>query len=80
MLFNEEVVGQKTPLELTLTVITHPANLALNEPMVRKALAMTMTDLTEGRLALGAGGGRGGYGYFDGTIKWSDNEAWINGQ
>ncbi len=80
MLFNEEVIGQKTPLELTLTVITHPDNLALNEPIVRKALAMTMTDLTEGRLALGAGGGRGGYGYFDGTIKWSDNEAWINGQ
>jgi len=80
MLFNEELVGQKTPLELSLTVITHPDNSALNEPMVRNALALALLDLIEGRLALGAGGGRGGYGYFNGTIQWSDNKTWINGQ
>jgi len=80
MLFNEELVGQKTPIELSLTVITHPENAAMNEPTVRDALAMTLADLVEGRLALGAGGGRGGYGYFKGSIKWSDEGAWIQGK
>jgi len=75
MLFNEEFVGQKTVLDFSLTVITPFLN---EEPTIRQALAMTLADLVEGRLALGAGSGRGGYGYFNGRLEWTDNEAWIN--
>ncbi len=75
MLFNEEFVGQKTVCDLTLTVITPLSN---DKPKIRQALQMALTDLVEGRLALGAGSGRGGYGYFEGNLEWNDNEAWIN--
>lgn len=74
-LFNEEIVGQKTPLEFTLTVITPLTN---DDPKIRQALTMALEDLTEGRLALGANSGRGGYGYFTGTLEWSDGGDWVN--
>ncbi|MCK5666974.1 MAG: hypothetical protein KAI17_25985, partial [Thiotrichaceae bacterium] len=68
MLFNEEVITHESPLELTLTVInTHQHAFDAN---VRKALDKTLKDLVEGRLALGAGSGRGGYGYFTGQLTW----------
>ncbi len=76
MLFNEELITQKTPLKLTITIITNP-----NQPIeskARQALAKTLDDLVNGRLALGTGSGRGGYGYFTGNLEWTDKGAWIN--
>jgi CRISPR/Cas system CSM-associated protein Csm3 (group 7 of RAMP superfamily) len=75
MLFNEEIITQETPLELTLTVITKKPF----EIKVRQALKKTLDDLINGRLALGAGSGRGGYGYFQGTLEWTDKGTWIKG-
>jgi CRISPR/Cas system CSM-associated protein Csm3 (group 7 of RAMP superfamily) len=77
MLFNEEIISQETPLKLTLTIITNP-----NKPIetkTRQALAKTLDDLINGRLALGAGSGRGGYGYFTGKLEWTDKGTWIKG-
>ena len=73
MLFNEEIITQNTPLKLTITLTNS------FEPKVRQALAMTLDDLIKGRLALGGGSGRGGYGYFQGELEWSDNGTWIKG-
>ncbi len=66
MLFNEEIITQETPLELTITITSNSF-----ETKVRQALTMTLEDLINGRLALGSGSGRGGYGYFQGKLEWS---------
>jgi len=42
-------------------------------PEARSLLDETLADLVEGRLALGAGSGRG-HGFFAGTVRWLDGE------
>lgn len=72
MLFEEELIWGK-PIELALWVDTrHPIDTS-----ARHALAAALEDLTSGRLALGAGAGKG-HGYFEGQITWSDQGAWLN--
>jgi CRISPR/Cas system CSM-associated protein Csm3 (group 7 of RAMP superfamily) len=73
LLYGEELVGQKDLLHLRLTVLAGDPI----DPGVRHALGNTLDDLVSGRLALGAGGGRGGHGFFTGDINWSDNGQWI---
>lgn len=52
---------------------------AINDQPVRKAFEATLEDLVSGRLALGAGAGRGN-GYFKGRIIWNEpGEAWLGG-
>ncbi len=71
MLFEEELIGQ-TPITLHLTLDTRPPF----STETRHALQLALDDLLHGRLALGAGSSKG-HGYFNGTIEWSDNGAWI---
>jgi CRISPR/Cas system CSM-associated protein Csm3 (group 7 of RAMP superfamily) len=61
-LFSEEVITDNQPLVLNITVVKKP------ESKIWHALELALNDLTEGRLALGAGGGRG-HGYFSGEWK-----------
>lgn len=76
LLFSEEAVGQKDVLHLRLTVLDgNKIDLS-----VRQALGQALHDLTTGRLALGAGGGRGGHGFFSGSVRWSDDGKWIGEQ
>jgi len=75
VLFAEQVC--KAPIELNVTVCD-PGNDRLKDTLLRPALRDTLKDLTEGRLALGAGRGRG-WGYFTGRQNWSDNAAWLHG-
>jgi len=76
VLFSEELVGQKDVLHLQLTVLQAKS---VKDKTVREALKLTLKDLTQGRLALGAGGGRGAHGFFSGTVAWSDGGKWIEG-
>lgn len=49
------------------------------EPEARKALAAALEDLKAGRLAIGAGAGRGN-GFFTGKIDWNEaGFAWLQG-
>jgi CRISPR/Cas system CSM-associated protein Csm3 (group 7 of RAMP superfamily) len=76
MLYTEEVVGQRKPLKLKLTLCDRTK---IGE-RTRKALQRTLKELTEGRLALGAGASRG-HGYFTGKVVWSDDgDRWIEGE
>lgn len=79
VLFSEELIGQKDVLDFRLT-ITQPDHEDLKDYNVRTALKKTLCDLIEGRLSLGAGGGRSGHGFFSGKIKWSDDDQWISGE
>ncbi len=63
VLFFEEVLKDSQSFPLIITV----ANEEKPEPLMWQALELALTDLVQGRLALGAGGGRG-HGYFKG--KW----------
>ncbi len=65
-LFFEEIITDKQLLNFDITVVNKP------EPKIWQALELSLNDLIEGRLALGAGGGRGGYGYFEG--KWQEQQ------
>jgi len=52
---------------------------AITDQTIRKAFAATLLDLADGRLALGAGAGRGN-GYFKGKVEWNEpGEAWLGG-
>lgn len=46
--------------------------------VAKRAFVLALKDLTESRLAIGAGGAKG-HGYCTGTINWSDGGAWIEG-
>lgn len=75
VLFSEEVIVDEQSFQLNITVIPPSTQndvwKALTEPEkthIWAALKWALTDLAEGRLALGAGGGRG-HGYFE-DEKW----------
>jgi CRISPR/Cas system CSM-associated protein Csm3 (group 7 of RAMP superfamily) len=84
-LFFEEVLTDTQSFKLDITV-TLPLNENTKEwkitesekeakrANIRQALHLTLTDLTEGRLALGAGGGRG-HGYFRSELKY--DKQWL---
>ena len=75
VLFVEEVVTDSQPFQLNITVAL-PAN-RQPSPEMWQALHLALTDLVEGDLALGAGGGRG-HGYFEG--RWITGKEWLNSQ
>jgi len=72
-LFEEELLWQ-TPLSLKLTIL----NQDKVSTLARKALLLSLDDLTQGWLPLGAGGSRG-HGCFLGATQWSNN-AWSDEQ
>ena len=67
VLYTEQVVHQGFKLAIRLDDGTHPN---LDDPHVLPAFEATLTDLAQGRLALGAGGARG-WGCFEGHITWA---------
>ena len=67
VLFTERPLWRGDDLNLVLYV-TDPAT--LKDPKIKKALALTMDDLTHERLQIGSGSGRG-EGYFLGNIDCS---------
>ena len=75
LLFSEKPVykGEKLLLELVVSEADQIDKTA------RTSLKRALEDLTEGRLPLGAGAGRGN-GFFTGDIKWSDEGRWVGGQ
>jgi CRISPR/Cas system CMR subunit Cmr4 (Cas7 group RAMP superfamily) len=79
-LFSEEVLWQ-TPLTLRIDLL-HPERLAELDANTRKALQLTLEDLANGWLPLGAGGSRG-LGVFSDPSgegpQWSDAGRWITG-
>lgn len=72
-LFEEELLWQ-TPLTLNLS-LQHPEEIS---PLAKQALTLTLQDLTQGWLAIGAGGSRG-HGCFHGEIQCSDTR-WLTEQ
>jgi len=72
VLFVEEVVTDTQPFKLNITVAL-PAK-RQPTPEMWQALHLALTDLVEGDLALGAGGGRG-HGYFEGS--WITGKEWL---
>lgn len=80
-LFSEEVLWQ-TPLQLKIAVLPKAEKLGI-DPDIRQALQLTLEDLANGWLPLGAGGSRG-LGVFSdpsGTgPNWSDQGQFINKQ
>ncbi len=76
-LFQEKPFWQGPPLTVALTV-AEPEK--ITDPQIRAALACALQDLAEGRLALGAGAGRG-LGFFTAAagVQWSEpGQAWLN--
>ncbi|MEK8016613.1 MAG: RAMP superfamily CRISPR-associated protein, partial [Candidatus Parabeggiatoa sp.] len=67
-----EVVTDTQPFKLNITVAL-PAK-RQPTPEMWQALHLALTDLVEGDLALGAGGGRG-HGYFEGS--WITGKEWL---
>ena len=49
----------------------------VEERQTRRALDLALRDLASGRLALGAGDGRG-HGRLEGKMAWSDGGAWVS--
>ncbi|MGB0723322.1 MAG: RAMP superfamily CRISPR-associated protein [Gammaproteobacteria bacterium] len=76
VLYGEELVWRNT-LNLTLRIDprAEQANPEHSETM-KEALHLALTDLTEGRLAIGGGSGKG-HGYCQGSVEWSDGGTWI---
>lgn len=78
-LFSEEVLWQ-TPLMLRIDLL-QPQRLAAIEPAARSALQLSLEDLANGWLPLGASGSRG-LGVFSDPSgqgpQWSDQGQWIN--
>lgn len=72
VLYGEELIWQNT-LKLTLRI--DPRARELNQES-RQALELALTDLCEGRLAIGGGSGKG-HGYCHGEITWSDGGRWL---
>lgn len=78
MLFSEELVVQKctpeTPLAFKIYFLEDRELLKQEEPLIMKALEFALDDLKNGRLALGAGSGRVGSGYFQGSWHWKKSD------
>ncbi len=74
-LFSEELIWKREDKPLKITV--HLNNVDDLPVEIRQALQWTLADLTEGRLALGAGSARG-HGFFSGTAEWSDRGVWLS--
>lgn len=78
-LFSEENLYQ-SKIDVVIDVIDNQRSLDAN---IKKALEMTLDDLTQGWLSLGAYGSRG-LGVFLDTqeqgVIWSDNNKWIQGE
>lgn len=75
-LFDEKPYYRGAPFTLTIAVTETDT---ITEPAIRQALQAALEDLAGGRLALGAGAGRGN-GYFKGDIIWNGpGEAWLAG-
>jgi CRISPR/Cas system CSM-associated protein Csm3 (group 7 of RAMP superfamily) len=70
VLFSEEVITDTQSFPLNITI----ANEEGIKPDIWKALRLALNDIAEGRLALGAGGGRG-HGYF--SAEWKNGEQWL---
>jgi len=68
VLFFEEVMTCEQPLPPITLVLTQSKSKF--KPETITALERTLDDLCNGYLALGAGSGRGGYGYFTGIWNW----------
>ncbi|MDY6993686.1 MAG: RAMP superfamily CRISPR-associated protein, partial [Pseudomonadota bacterium] len=68
VLFFEELITCEQSLPPITLVLTKPKSEF--KPETITALERTLDDLCHGYLALGAGSGRGGYGYFTGTWNW----------
>ena len=68
VLFCERPLWQGEPLEVTIQVV----DARKLEGKSRQALRLAVQDLTEGRLQVGAGAGRG-LGYFTGTVMWPES-------
>lgn len=64
--------------EFCLNVAVTDAD-AIHDQTIRQAFAAALQDLADGRLALGAGSGRGN-GYFKGELNWNEpGTAWVGG-
>ena len=76
-LFSEKPFWKGEAIRLTI-FIAEPEKASPADPNIRKALALALADLAEGRLPLGAGSGRG-LGYFTSPsgVEWSDGGKWI---
>lgn len=72
VLFNERPLWQGGALTIDLYIL-HPET--LKDATVKKAFAMALNDLAQGRLQVGAGHGRG-LGFFKGTVAWPENVDW----
>lgn len=72
LLFSEELAWKSaTPIRIRLTLL-EPDRIA---PSSRRALELALRDLCQGRLALGAGAGRG-HGYFSGLLNAQRGANW----
>lgn len=68
VLYFEELILHEQSLPVLTLTLTKPKERF--DPKHIEALERALDDLCNGYLALGAGGGRGGYGYFSGTWNW----------
>lgn len=68
VLFFEELILRQKPLPEIRLTLTRPKSEFTRE--VIDALEASLNDLCSGSLALGAGSGRGGHGYFTGDWRW----------
>ncbi len=84
VLFSEEVVTSQQPFFVNIAIVLPSNNNQTwkelkedeeKDKKVWKALELALNDLVEGRLALGAGGGRG-HGYFKG--EWTPDNEWLS--
>lgn len=83
VLFSEEVVTSQQPFFVNIAIVLPSNNNQTwnilkehgKDNNVWKALQRALNDLVEGRLALGAGGGRG-HGYFKG--EWTADNEWLS--
>jgi CRISPR/Cas system CSM-associated protein Csm3 (group 7 of RAMP superfamily) len=85
VLYTEEVVNQHDTIELKLAVLDKQLAKVLDNSDeaadIKQAFVLALEDLANGRLALGAGSGRGGMGYFSAANSdWKSSlDAWVKG-
>lgn len=76
-LFSEQILWQ-SKIELSLDILKPQENI---DPKIKQALKLSLDDLAEGWLPLGASGSRGLGVFTDPTglgVQWSDQQQWIN--